>query len=380
MKTALLTLGGVLCLSCAAPRNSARSIGDIDPLPPLPDCVSVDSSVPVLKTASGLEYVRTPESAFDATRAAFPFQPNYVEVEGLRLAYYEAGANSTGETIVLLHGQPDWAYLYRKMMPPLAAAGHRVIAVDLMGFGHSDKPLAQKVHTYEQHVAWVKALFASLDLQNVTLFCQDWGGLIGLRIVGDEPQRFARVVAANTTIPLFVPPAENPYFLPASVAVDCKATDLRGALGPAMLGGNVSMFNAWIQFSLTSPTFKPSDVMSVQIPNLPPEDAAAYDAPFPSFIYKAGVRTLPSMIAAVTTNNQAAWDSLGRFEKPFLVLSGERDQLLGRKEVADRLINQVPGAKGQKHARFDAGHFIQDEIGDTMAATLNAFIAENPRK
>jgi haloalkane dehalogenase len=162
--------------------------------------------------------------------------------------------------------------------------------------------------------------------------------------------------------------------------VDCKATDLKAALGPAMLGGNVSMFNAWIQFSLTSPTFKPSDVMSVQIPNLPSEDAAAYDAPFPSFLFKAGIRTLPSMIAAITTNNQSAWDALGRFDKPFLVLSGERDQLLGRKEVADRLITQVPGSKGQKHARFDSGHFIQDEIGETMATTLNAFIAENPRR
>jgi pimeloyl-ACP methyl ester carboxylesterase len=120
--------------------------------------------------------------------------------------------------------------------------------------------------------------------------------------------------------------------------------------------------------------------MRLQIPNLSPDDAAAYDAPFPSFIFMAGVRTLPSMLAAITTNNQSAWDGLGRFEKPFLVLSGERDQGLGRKEVADRLITQVPGAKGQKHARFDAGHFIQDEIGETMATTLNAFIAENPRR
>jgi pimeloyl-ACP methyl ester carboxylesterase len=379
MKTILCVACCVVGLSCAAPRNSARSIGEIDPLPPLPDCVTLDSSVPVLKTAAGLEYVRTPDAAFEASRAAFPFEPKYVDLEGLRLAYYEAGAGSTGETIVLLHGQPDWAYLYRKMMPPLAAAGHRVIAVDLMGFGHSDKPLTQKIHTYEQHIAWVKGLFAALDLQNVTLFCQDWGGLIGLRIVGDEPQRFARVVAANTTIPVFAP-SENPSFLPANVAVDCKATDLQAAIGPARLGGNVSMFNAWIQFSLTSPTFKPSDAMRLQIPNLSPDDAAAYDAPFPSFIFMAGVRTLPSMLAAITTNNQSAWDGLGRFEKPFLVLSGERDQLLGRKEVADRLITQVPGAKGQKHARFDAGHFIQDEIGETMATTLNAFIAENPRR
>jgi haloalkane dehalogenase len=345
----------------------------------LPACVSLDPSVPVLRTPAGLEFVRTPDDAFAGSKAAFPFEPKYVELEGLRMAYYDAGAGSTGETIVLLHGEPDWAYLYRKMMPPLVAAGHRVIAVDLIGFGHSDKPVEQRHHTYEQHVAWVKQLLAALDLQNVTLFCQDWGGLIGLRVVGDEPQRFARVVAANTTIPLFAE-GENPYYLPADLTVDCSATDLRAAIGPARLGGNVAMFNAWIRFSLTSATLKPTDVMGVQIPNLSAEELAAYDAPFPSFIFKAGPRTLPSMIVAITTNNQAAWDALGRFDKPFLVLSGERDEVLGSAQVADRLINQVPGAKGQKHARFDAGHFIQDEIGDTMATTLNAFIIDNPRK
>lgn len=381
-KSSLLWVGCVVCLSCAAPQNTARSIGEIDPLPPIPDCVSIDSTVPVLKTGAGVEFVRTPDSAFEGTKAAFPFEPKYVDLAGLRMAYYEANPNSTtGETILLLHGQPTWGYLYRKMLPPLAASGHRVIAVDLMGLGRSDKPIAQKVYTYEQQVAWMKGLVIALDLKGVTLFCQDWGGLIGLRVVGDLPERFARVVAANTTIPLFVPGVNpNPYYLPASVAVDCKATDIKAALGRAALAGPVPRFNAWIQFSLTSPTFKPSDVMTIQVQNLSAEDAAGYDAPYPSFIYKAAIRTLPSMIVAVTTNNQAAWDSLGRFDKPFLVLSGERDENLGRKEVADQLINQVPGAMGQKHARFDAGHFIQDDLGDTMASTLLTFITDNPKR
>ncbi len=370
----------LLCVACAAPRNSARSIGEVAVLPPLPDCVTLEPNVEVRKTAAGVEYVRTPEAAFAHVASAFPYAPKYLELDGLRMAYVDEGPSTSGETIVLLHGEPDWSYLYRKMIPPLVAAGHRVIAIDLIGFGRSDKPVAQAFHTYERHVALVTAFLSQLGLSHLTLFCQDWGGLIGLRVVGDHPELFDRVVAANTTIPLFDAKNPNPYSLPANVGIDCGATDLKRALGLAMLGGNVTMFNAWIQFSLTSPTLKPTDVMSVQIPHLSDADGAAYDAPFPSFIYKAGPRTLPSMIVAVTDDNSRAWDALGHFEKPFLSLAGDRDNLLGKKAVVERLVSHVPGARGQPHARFDSGHFIQDELGPTMAEQLNAFIRNNPRK
>lgn len=371
----LFCLTTLLLASCSPAGNPARSIGEIDPLPPLPDCVTIDQTVPMLETPAGIEFVRTPDEYFQNLKD-FPFEAHYFEVDGLRLGYVDEGPRDA-PVVLMLHGQPDWSYLYRKMIPPVAEAGYRVIALDLMGFGRSDKPIHPSIHTYEQHVAWVKAFIKGLGLKDITLFAQDWGGLIGLRIVGDEPEWFARVIAANTTIPLFEP-GENPYILPADVAIDCKATSLVLAVGPAMVQGQEPMFNAWIRHTLTSPNFMPSDVMKQQIRGLTDEEAAAYDAPFPSFIHRAAPRTFPSMIVAVTDNNAAAWEALGKFDQPFLTLAGERDNLLGKKDVQDRLINHIPGAQGQPHARFDAGHFIQDDLGAEMAAILIQFIADNP--
>ena len=363
-------------VSCAPAVNSARSIGEIKPLPPLPDCVKIDPTVPVLKTAAGIEFVRTPDERF-VNLNDFPYEAHYFEVDGLRLAYEDEGPRDA-PVVLMLHGQPDWSYLYRKMIPPITSAGYRIIALDLMGFGRSDKPIDPSIHTYEQHITWVKALIKGLRLKDITLFAQDWGGLIGLRIVGDEPELFARVISANTSLPLFEK-GQNPYNLPANVGIDCKATNLALAVGPAMLlGQQVPMFNAWIKYTLTSPTFMPSEVMKQQIKGLSETEAAAYDAPFPSFIYKAAPRTFPSMIAAVTDNNTAAWETLGHFKKPFLTLAGERDNLLGKKDVQDRLIAHIPGAAGQPHARFDAGHFIQDDLGPEMAAIVIKFIRDNP--
>lgn len=329
----------------------------------------------MLTTAAGLRYVRTPEERF-AGLADFPYEGRYVEVEGLRLGYVDEGPRD-GPIILLLHGQPDWSYLYRKMIPPLVAKGYRTVALDLVGFGRSDKPIELRVHTYEQHVKWVKAFIHALGLRDITLFCQDWGGLIGLRIVGDEPELFARVVAANTTIPVFAP-GENPFRLPASFEVDCGATSLVSAVGVAAVVGGPAMFNRWIRYALTSPTFMPSEVMRLQIRGLSDAEAAAYDAPFPSWTYKAAPRVFPSMVVAIEDNNAEAWASLGRFTRPFLTLAGERDGLLGRREVQDRLIQHVPGARGQKHERFDAGHFIQDDIGDVLADRVDAFIRATP--
>jgi pimeloyl-ACP methyl ester carboxylesterase len=346
----------------------------VNPRPALPAGL-IDPSVPILRTAAGIEFVRTPDGRF-ANLKDFPYNAQYFEVDGLRLAYEEAGPRD-GQIILMLHGQPDWSYLYRKMIPPLVAAGYRCIALDLMGFGRSDKPVDGSIHSYEQHVAWVKAFIKGLGLDDITLFCQDWGGLIGLRIVGDEPELFARVIAANTYLPVFEK-GTNPYRLPASVAVDPGATNLAAAVGPAMLLGKVPMFNAWIRFCLTSPTFSPSELMKQSIRGLTEEEAAAYDAPFPSYVYKAAPRSFPSMIVAVDDNNAAAWASLGRFTKPFLTIGGERDNLLGKKENQDSLIALVPGAKGQKHARYDAGHFIQDDLGQEMARVTIDFIRANP--
>ena len=368
----VLAASGLL-LACATTGNGARSLGEAYPRP-APPAGLIDTSVPVLRTAAGVEFVRTPEERF-AHLKDFPYEVHYLEVDGLRLAYEDEGPVDA-PVVLMLHGQPDWSYLYRKMIPPITAAGYRCIALDLMGFGRSDKPVDGSMHTYEQQVAWVKEIIHGLGLRGITLFCQDWGGLIGLRIVGDEPELFARVIAANTTLPV-MEKGTNPYRLPTNLAVDPRATSLAAALGPAMVMGQVSMFNAWIKFCLTSPTFMPSELMRQSIKGLTDAEAATYDAPFPSYIYKAAPRTFPSMIVAVDDNNAAAWASLGRFTKPFLCLAGNRDNLLGKKENQDRFIAHVPGAKGQPNARFDAGHFIQDDLGPEMAAIVVKFIADN---
>lgn len=371
----LLSAAAVLALaSCASTGNSARSIGEIHPAPAVPATL-IDGSVPVLRTAEGVEFVRTPEERFRNLKD-FPYEARYFEVDGLRLAYEDEGPRDA-PVVLMLHGQPDWSYLYRKMIPPITAAGYRCIALDLMGFGRSDKPIDGSIHTYERHVAWVKAFLGGLGLHGITLFCQDWGGLIGLRIVGDAPDLFARVIAANTSLPLFEK-GENPYRLPANVAIDPNATSLAKDVLPTLLLGQTAMFNAWIRFCLTSPTFMPSELMKLSIQGLSGEEAAAYDAPFPSFLYKAAPRTFPSMVVAITDNNRAAWDALGSFRKPFLALSGDRDNLLGKPDVQDRLKNHVPGAAGQPHRRFAAGHFIQDDLGPEMAAIVIKFIADNP--
>ncbi len=382
MNRIVLTI--VILSALALPARSAepeqapnRTIKDLSPLPA---CVGDDSKVPRLKTPAGVEFVRTPEERFEGLDG-FPFQPRYAEIDGLRMHYVEEGP-ADGQVILLLHGQPTWSYLYRKMIPPLVAAGQRVIAIDLIGTGRSDKPVDVHIHTFEQHVAWVKAFIQAKQLKDVTLFCQDWGSLIGLRIAGDEPGRFARIVVANGTLPVYAAGA-NPFKVPNPVTINAELGPFARVVPPAMLaGGRIGGFNRWIEFSLTTPNFIASDVVMFGTIHHPTKkQAAGYDAPYPSFIYKAAPRAFPSMAAAIETNNEKAWAALGEFKKPFLSFAGEQDRLLGTKEMQNQLIEHIPGAKGQPHERFaDAAHFIQEDIGEKLADRVNAFIKANPAR
>jgi haloalkane dehalogenase len=357
-----------------------------------PDCVTDEVDVPVYKTEAGIRYVRTPDDRFK-NLPGYPFMPHYVTIDGLRMHYVDEGPGKS-EVVLMLHGQPSWSYLYRRMIPPIAAAGYRVIAVDLVGMGRSDKPIAMGMHTYEQHIKWVRKFIKALKLKNITLFCQDWGGLIGLRIAGEEPHLFSRVVAANTTLPV-IEKGRNPFRIPNPVKIDCEKKNFR-------MGGNliarivysdyreklpdfvqkilrVISFQGWINYALTAPDFTPSRVVEfATVNNLTNGEAAAYDAPYPSMIYKAAVRTLPSMIAAVEDQNVKAWKSLGKFKKPFLFLAGEQDKNLGSKENQNMFINYIPGAKGQPHERFNAHHFIQEDVGEILADRVIRFIEKNP--
>jgi haloalkane dehalogenase len=243
----------------------------------------------------------------------------------------------------MLHGEPTWSYLYRKMIPPVVAAGYRAVAPDLIGFGRSDKPAEMADYSYQRHVDWVLGLIEALDLRNITLFCQDWGSLIGLRIAAEHPGRFVRIMVANG----FLPTARQ---------------------------GISRGFRLWRAFARWSPLFPIGRIVnSGCVINLKPEEIAAYDAPFPSTAYKAGTRAFPRLVPTEESNpavpaNRAAWDKLGQWQKPFLCVFGKNDPVLGR---ADKpLIEHVPGANGQPHDRIWGGHFVQEDRGDELAKRL----------
>lgn len=279
-----------------------------------------------------MKALRTPDERF-ADLSDYPFAPHYLEVDGLRMHHLDEGP-ADGPVVVLLHGEPSWSYLYRFMVGPLAAAGHRVIALDLVGFGRSDKPVDDADYTYARHTAWVReALFGRLGLKDIHLFCQDWGGLIGLRLVGQAPERFAGVCAANT-------------FLPA------------GAEMPPM-------FRQWRTFVKNTPDLDVGRLISsASGRDLSEAERLAYDAPFPDATYKAGVRTFPMLVpdgkqAPGVAENRAAWGGLKAFERPFLTIFSDGDPIT--KGAEKPLIVRIPGAQGQPHRIVPGGHFLQED-------------------
>ena len=280
----------------------------------------------------------------------FGYEPRYADAGGLRLAYVEAGPPD-GEPVLLLHGEPSWSFLYRKVIPVLAEAGSRVIAADLIGFGRSDKPAGIADHSYAGHVEWIRAFaFDALGLRGVTLVGQDWGGLIGLRLVAEHPERFARVVAANTGLPT----------------------------------GDEPMPDVWLRFRelvRTAPALSVSRlVQSGCQTRLPPDVLAAYEAPFPDHSYTAAVRAMPDLVPATPDNpasaaNRAAWQRLAAWDKPFLVAFSDRDPITGR--MAPALKRTVPGAAGRPHPVLaGAGHFLQEDAGEELGAIIASFIRE----
>ena len=301
-----------------------------------------------------MEVLRTPDERF-ADLPDFPYEPRYVEVDGgLRVGYVEDGP-ADGETVLLLHGEPSWSFLYRRVIPVLAAAGLRVVAPDLVGFGRSDKPARQEDYSYARHVAWTaEALFARLDLRGLTLVGQDWGGLIGLRLVGEHPDRFARVVAANTGLPTGDTPMSEAFL-------------------------------AWQRFATTAAAFDVGRVVqNGTLTELPPEVVAGYDAPFPDDRYKAGARVFPSLVPTAPDDpaapgNRAAWEVLARFDRPFLTAFSDGDPITGG---GDRIFQRVvPGAQGMPHTTLrGGGHFLQEDVGPELGQVVAAFVAATPRR
>jgi pimeloyl-ACP methyl ester carboxylesterase len=329
--------------------------------------------IPVFSTESGIEYVRTPDACFDNLEG-YPFQPHYVEVEGLRYHYVDEGP-ADGEVVLMLHGQPSWSYLYRKMIPVLVEAGYRVIAADHIGMGRSDKPVDPRVHEFENHVRWMKLLIGELGLFDITLFVQDWGSHVGLRVAGDQPDLFARIVVANGDL-IVIPPGLNPFTPPVFEFDETVPPTLEFFTSRSR--EPISAFQEWIEFAAQASHLFAADVVELGTVNeLTETEFAAYNAPYPSQLYWGGIRAFPSMVAGITDQNAPAFEELGRFDRPFLFLAGENDPSAGSVENHNKWIAHVPGATGQDHRRYSAGHFIQEDVGAEMAADVVAFM-QNP--
>jgi len=292
------------------------------------------------------EVLRTPEARF-ANLPDFAYQPHYTEVGGVRIAHIDEGPRDA-PTALLMHGEPTWSFLYRKMIPVLLDAGMRVVAPDLVGFGRSDKPARKSDYSYLNHVQWMSAWMQANDLQGITLFCQDWGSLIGLRMAAEAPERFVRIVLANGGLPTGM--EEVPR-----------------------------AFKIWRAFSRYSPWFPIGRIVKTGcVAGLSPEEVAAYDAPFPSRRYKVAARVFPGFVPTTPQdperqNNEHAWEIFKHWDKPFLTLFSNRDPVTrGGYKIWQKL---VPGAQGQPHAiTRNAGHFLQEDKGIEVAHAVSAFM------
>jgi len=304
-----------------------------------------------------MEHLETPEARFAGLKD-YPFEPHdhAIEPGGLRMRYVDEGPRDAAP-ILMLHGEPSWSYLYRFMIPPCVAGGHRVLAPDLIGFGRSSKPTRIADYSYERHCTWVRSFIEALDLRDITLFCQDWGSLIGLRLAAEVEERFARIVVGNGGLPDGRPPSGSRL----------------GALG------NVAAFLAWRSFARFSPRLPIGGLLQLaSARRLDAEELRAYEAPFPDERYKAGARAFPRLVPLSPRDpaapaNQRAWTVLERWEKPFLTTFSDGDPITrGMDRVLQR---RIPGARGQPHRTVRGGHFLQEDSGPELAKILVEWIA-----
>ena len=295
-----------------------------------------------------MKLLRTPEERF-TDLPDYPFTPHYQVITDrwepveIRIHTIDEGA-SDGQVVLMLHGEPSWSFLYRKMVKPFTQAGYRVLAPDLPGFGKSDKPSERSDYSYARHVAWMQDWVRALDLRNIILICQDWGGLIGMRLVADEPHRFAQVVTSNTMLP----------------TGDHAAGDA---------------FMKWQKFSQEVPVFPTGQIVSKgTVSGLSGAEIAAYDAPFPDETYKEGARQFPTLVPVTADNpesqaNRDAWKVLMGLEKPWLCAFGDSDPITGA--AAPVIQKLIPGCKGQPHTTLrGGGHFIQEDCGEELSRVV----------
>ena len=298
-----------------------------------------------------MKALRTSEERF-VDLPDYPFSPHYLaldDTEGgqLRLHYVDEGPRDA-PLVLMLHGEPTWSYLYRKVIPIVVEAGYRAIAPDLIGFGRSDKPTQRSDYTYQRHVEWMRAVLEQLQLSNVNLLCQDWGGLIGLRLVGELPAMFSSVVAANTMLPT-------------------------GDHDPG------AAFLKWRAYSQAVEVFDVGKIIQGAVTaTLPPEVIAAYNAPFPDESYKEGARQFPLLVPISPTDpaadaNRKAWQGLMQFRKPFLTAFSDKDPITAA--AAPILRKLIPGCQDQPHTTIsNGGHFLQEDQGERLGHVVASFL------
>ncbi|MGB0494927.1 MAG: haloalkane dehalogenase [Kangiellaceae bacterium] len=303
-----------------------------------------------------MKLLRTPDSAFERL-TNYRFKPNYVQIpsaptsesaiQHIRMHYVDEG-DQTAAPVLMMHGEPTWSYLYRHMIPICAAAGNRVIAPDLIGFGKSDKPTKQSDYSYQSHMDWMTQFITQLDLKNITLVCQDWGSLLGLRLAAENPERFKAIVVGNGALPTGDIPANK-------------------------------AFKLWKTFASYSPWFPIGKIInSASFKSLSKDELHAYNAPFPNSKYKAGTRAFPKLVP-VTKNdpacsaNRLAWEQLGKWEKPFLTTFSNGDPIM---RGGDKLLQKhIPGTRGMPHVTLIGGHFLQEDSPTEFAQAINSFLA-----
>lgn len=301
-----------------------------------------------------MEILRTPDSRFEDL-PDWSFTPRYADItdaatgQVLRMAYIDEGPVE-GPVVLLLHGEPSWSYLYRHVIGGLVASGHRVVAPDLIGFGRSDKPADRDDYTYERHVAWLSQWFTTVGLDNVTVFCQDWGGLLGLRLVAAFAERFAGVVVANTGLPIGTPLSEG--------------------------------FLQWLALSQSTPDLPVGQIVDMGTARtLSEAEMAAYDAPFPDAGYKGGACQFPTLVPITpqhgsVAENQAAWAVLTQFRKPFVTAFSDSDPITKGGDAVFQTL--IPGAAGQPHVTLSGGHFLQEDCPDDIVAVIEGVAAAQP--
>jgi haloalkane dehalogenase len=350
----------------------------------------------VKTTAAGVKFLRTPDACFEGL-PGWNYEAKYVEIDGLRQAYIDEGP-ADADPILLLHGQPSWSYLYKDMIPGLVASGHRVIAMDHLGMGRSDKPTELSSYSFDDHLKRLNTFTEKLKLKNITLFAQDWGSVIGLWDAADHPTKYSRYIIGNGGMPNvyktfdvpteltqeskafgeqvnMVPAQQQPFF-------DANGKPLlAGSAESSTTGAGGGGFSGWASFARNSEEFSPGKfVEALTYRPLDPQEEAAYNAPFPSRAYMSGPRAFPSLLNQLAGRTNAQKAKLTQIKSPFLTIFGGNDPgLVGEGDGQPFLTTKMPGAANQPHHKYpDASHFLQADQGVDIAKRVNAFIAANP--